>query len=114
MGQAKILRKKAFEESSLPYSFCYKIRNAFYGKQCPLCGCKMAVDREFGLRARIPTIQHNIPISKGGKHELENISVICKQCNVTIQDNETGRLNSEEVEKVWNFLKKNALKSEVL
>ncbi len=113
MEPARVLRKKAFEESSLPYSFCYKIRNAFYGKQCPICDCKMEMDREFGLRTRIPTIQHNIPISKGGKHELENISVICRRCNLTIQDNETGKLNANDVKNAWYYLNKHALKSEV-
>ena len=50
---------------------------------------------------RIPTIQHNKPITKGGKHELGNISVICRSCNVSIRDNETGELNAKEVTEFW-------------
>lgn len=91
-------------ESSLPYSFAYKIRRAFIGKKCPICGCKMGIDREFGLTLRMPSVQHNIPISKGGKHELGNISVICKTCNITIQDRETSELNAVEVAKTWQML----------
>jgi 5-methylcytosine-specific restriction endonuclease McrA len=58
------------------------------------------------MRNRIPTIQHNIPISKGGKHELGNISVICKECNITIQDNATCNLNANEVENIWKKISK--------
>jgi hypothetical protein len=97
-------RQIAIKESDLPYSFGYKIRSAFYGKQCPICNSNMSIDREFGIKNRIPTIQHNKPISKGGKHKLGNISVICRQCNVTIKDKETGFLNAKEVIKVWQTL----------
>jgi hypothetical protein len=95
-------RQKAYKESSLPYSFDYKIRQAFYGEICPVCGCAMEKDKEFGLTNRIPTIQHNKPISKGGKHDLENISVICKDCNITIKDNKTNKLNNSEVITTWD------------
>ena len=99
------LRQKAYRESSLPYSFDYKIRHAFYGKECPVCGCAMKsnVD-ECGIATDThkPSVQHNLPISKGGKHELGNISVICHQCNITLKDTETGRLNADEVIKKWD------------
>lgn len=89
-------RQKAYKESELPYSFDYKIRHAFWNKPCPVCGRKMS--SEYLCK---PTIQHNLPISKGGKHELGNISVICQGCNVSIKDNETDALNAEEVIEVW-------------
>ena len=95
----KELRKRAYEQSDLPYSFEYKIRNYFAGKPCPICGFEMK-NVENGIHR--PTIQHNIPISKGGKHDLSNISVICHNCNVTIQDKETGDLNNAEVVEAWN------------
>lgn len=97
-------RQKAYRESSLPYSFDYKIRHAFYGETCPVCGFKMqpSVDEcGIGSDIRKPTIQHNIPVSKGGKHELGNISVICHQCNVSLQNTETGDLNADEVIRKW-------------
>jgi hypothetical protein len=98
-------RKRAYKESALPYSFDYKIRHAFYGEICPVCGFRMegTVDEVgVGSDARRPSIQHNIPISKGGKHELGNISVICHQCNISLQDTETGRLNADEVILKWD------------
>ena len=51
-----------------------------------------------------PTIQHNVPISKGGEHELGNISVICASCNKSLQDTETGKLNADEVVEEWDKL----------
>jgi hypothetical protein len=94
------LRKEAYAASDLPYSFIYKIRLAFWNKPCPICGAIMKDDE--CTRNLVPSIQHNTPISKGGKHELGNISVICKRCNVSIRNNVTGSLNSEEVTRVWN------------
>lgn len=98
---SKTIRQAAYENSSLPYSFDYKIRQAFYGKNCPVCGATMETDREFGGRDRIPSIQHNTPISQGGEHELGNISVICKKCNVSIKDTPTDSINADEVAEIW-------------
>ena len=100
----RTVRKQAYEDSDLPNNFDNKIREAFYGKPCPICGTKMQRYRdECGVisETRMPTIQHNTPISKGGKHELSNISVICHSCNVTIKDKPTGPLNNSEVVEEW-------------
>lgn len=99
-------RLDAKKNSDLPYSFEYKIRSAFIGEICPICGVHMGVatrsddDPVIGTTP-IPTIQHNIPISKGGTHTLDNISVICQSCNYSIQDKETGKLNNDLVVKKW-------------
>lgn len=95
---AKDMRKRAYELSSLPYSFEYKIRHAFTGRKCPACGCEMT----YANTLVQPTVQHNTPISKGGEHELGNISVICRSCNSSIRDKETGELNSREVAEMWD------------
>lgn len=109
MAEKRIsMRQLAEKESVLPYSFKYKIKQAFWGKNCPICGAKMAPVADADIKCvsmnRIPSIQHNKPISQGGKHELGNISVICHQCNITIQDKETGELNAKEVEETWLML----------
>lgn len=92
------MREAAYKRSSLPYSFEYKIKYEFEGKPCPVCGFPMR-NIENGIHR--PTIQHNIPISKGGEHELDNISIICHSCNVSIRANETGKLNNDEVKVAW-------------
>lgn len=103
-------RKKRIEEyknSDLPYSFSYKIRNAFIGKECPICNRLMGVsvrdsNDPIVSQTPMPTIQHNIPISKGGKHSLDNISVICSECNHSVQDNLTDSLNNDLVVEIWS------------
>ena len=98
-------RRQAEKESSLPYSFKYKVVKAFWGKPCPVCGIKMCnvIDDDLRIAGTyfIPTIQHNKPLVKGGKHELGNISVICKRCNLSIGQKETGELNAKEVTEFW-------------
>jgi len=64
-------------------------------------------------RNLVPSIQHNIPITKGGKHELGNISVICKKCNVSIRNNVTGKLNADEVTRVWNGINVSKMETQV-
>lgn len=99
-------RQLAYKKSSLPYSFNYKMKRAFEGRTCPICKKVMSSAN----KTTTPTIQHNLPISKGGEHELYNISIICLSCNTSIQDKETNNLNNEEVIKVWdriNELEKN-------
>ena len=94
---ASDLRKQAYKKSTLPYGFDYKVKRAFYGKICPICGKKMSSE----TRCYLPTIQHNIPITKGGMHEIENISVICLSCNTSVRDRETEGLNNAEVINMW-------------
>lgn len=102
-------RRRLLFKGNLPYSFTYKIRNAFIDEVCPICFCKMSLyDKDevvgFMKSNRRPTIQHNKPISKGGRNDLDNISVICHRCNVTIRDTETGKLNNDIVISVWSKL----------
>ena len=95
---ARAKRAEAQKESSLPYSFNYKIKNAFVGQKCPICGEVM----DYRYNTTKPTIQHNIPISLGGKHEIDNISVICASCNSSIQNRYiTPPYNTEQVKEVW-------------
>ena len=105
-------RNEIYKNSDLPYSFLCKMTKAFIGKRCPICNCRMGVvmrdkDDPIITRTPMPTIQHNIPLSKGGKHEIDNISIICKRCNISIQDNVTGDLNNREVKELWQTMIKN-------
>lgn len=101
LTEAQQKRLDAKKESSLPYSFEYKMRQAFHGKHCPVCGCVM--DSNNNLTK--PTIQHNVPISLGGKHEIDNISIICVGCNTSIQNRqETPPYNTDLVKMVWECI----------
>lgn len=96
------LRQSVYK-SGLPYSFSYKIKRYFWGKPCPICGVKMQCYELNNLK--IPSIQHNKPISKGGKHEIDNISVICLSCNVSLRNQETEKLNNKDVIEAWHLIK---------
>ena len=96
-------RDEAYKNSSLPDSFSYKIRQAFNNTICPICGSVMQMNEKF--KNYMPTIQHLIPISKGGVHELENIAVICYSCNASIRNDVIEeKLNNEEVKEKWETI----------
>lgn len=46
---------------------------------CAHCGCRVAVGDNF-------TVEHVVPISKGGTNELVNIVALCHACNTTKGD----------------------------
>ena len=97
-------RDEAYKKSSLPYSFLYKIRNAFNGCKCPICGNEMCAGKH---KKFMPTIQHLMPISKGGEHELDNIAVVCLSCNASIRDKIINeKLNNKEVIEKWEIMQK--------
>lgn len=101
LSEARQKRLDAKKESDLPYSFEYKIRNAFVGEECPICGCTMNYENNLTK----PTVQHNKPISLGGKHEIDNISVICNSCNSSIQNRvETPPYNTALVKEKWECI----------
>lgn len=101
LSEARQKRLDVKKESDLPYSFEYKIRNAFVGEECPICGCTMNYENNLTK----PTVQHNKPISLGGKHEIDNISVICNSCNSSIQNRvETPPYNTALVKEKWECI----------
>ncbi len=49
----------------------YLIRN--YGKKCQLC------DRR--LKTKEITVDHIVPVSKGGTHDIGNLQILCHTCH---------------------------------
>ena len=51
------------------------------GERCYLCGENVlfSLDR---YDLRYPTIEHVIPISRGGTHSWDNVKVACRDCNL--------------------------------
>ena len=101
LSNSRLKRLEAKKESNLPSTFENQIRVAFNGKKCPVCNKIMNFERDIDN----PSIQHNVPISLGGKHEIDNISVICRSCNCGIQNKEiTPPYNTEEVKQTWDCI----------
>lgn len=47
------------------------------GSHCQLCGEPM----QYWVNRRQPTLDHIVPLSKGGTNEVSNLRVICNICN---------------------------------
>lgn len=52
---------------------------------CSICGreCVCSADRRGAL---YPTVDHIIPISKGGTHTWDNVRLVCRACNASKKD----------------------------
>ena len=68
-------KRRAFKkQTSSSYTLGeWELLKKQYGYRCPLCGKK---EPEITL-----TIDHIIPLSKGGSNYIENIQPLCKPCN---------------------------------
>lgn len=50
-------------------------------KACPLCGDVFSKDKPKSL-------DHVVPLAKGGPHSISNVSVVCRSCNIAKSDKE--------------------------
>jgi 5-methylcytosine-specific restriction endonuclease McrA len=50
-------------------------------KACPMCGDSFSKDKPKSL-------DHVVPLAKGGPHSLSNVSVVCRPCNIAKSDKE--------------------------
>lgn len=50
------------------------------GWVCQICG-EVVPDQPYGARDDDPTIDHILPLSRGGRHELANVRLAHNRCN---------------------------------
>jgi hypothetical protein len=85
-----IRKKKIFDEANNTYltrDEVFKLENY----KCKNCGC--TTDKKLSyvkdtliIKPTAPTIDHIIPLNKGGTHTLRNIQLLCFKCNHDKQD----------------------------
>jgi 5-methylcytosine-specific restriction endonuclease McrA len=56
---------------------------------CHICG-KKTDPRKSAPHPKAPTIDHIVPIAKGGTHEPANVATACFMCNATKSDRGGG------------------------
>ena len=62
----------------------FELKELFYNNQkCEYCGVDLN-EKDF-------QIDHKIPLSRNGKHSIDNLAISCKECN-----NLKGTMTSEE------------------
>lgn len=70
-----------------------KIIYARSGGRCQICGCKLPFEKM--------SIDHIIPLAKGGDDLMDNLQCACKVCNVIKQDFLPGDFYEKIVEIYW-------------
>lgn len=55
-------------------------------KSCLYCSCRLTCREPTGWRSTDATLDHLVPISKGGVHGLVNVVVCCSRCNFSKHD----------------------------
>lgn len=73
---ARLRRIRLRGAGSVPAVVCAQLI-ADAPNECPKCGISM----QHWISGRSKTIDHVIPIAKGGKNEVGNLQVICNVCN---------------------------------
>ncbi len=66
--------KEVWKESTVKAKVLEEWLKENYGKECVYC------------HSEAVHIDHRIPLKKGGKHELNNLQLLCKTCNFAKND----------------------------
>ncbi len=52
-----------------------------FGDGCPICGSRMHFEIKFRSNPRYATIDHILARALGGTNSLDNLTVVCMECN---------------------------------
>jgi 5-methylcytosine-specific restriction endonuclease McrA len=52
------------------------------GWNCSYCGCKTPKELRGKFVDNAPELDHIVPLSKGGNHVIENVTLSCRKCNL--------------------------------
>lgn len=79
------LRRSRLAGSAVEYGVTLAALKGLDGDECCYCGCPMVfASFERGSRPdNQATLEHVLPISKGGGHTFENCAIACWRCNIS-------------------------------
>lgn len=75
--RTKRAKKNGKYDSSITLEKVYKKYHGF----CYICGKHMILDRKNYNHPDSPTIEHVVPICRGGTHTWDNVRLACRECN---------------------------------
>jgi 5-methylcytosine-specific restriction endonuclease McrA len=92
-GRAKSHAARA-KRLGLPRDYSVKSLKVFARDRwrCCLCGCKTPKRLAGKSQPLSPTVDHIVPISKGGGHTWDNVQLACHQCNMKKHARVRGQL----------------------
>lgn len=61
------------------------------GWKCYLCGIATPMGLVGRLAPNAPTVDHVVPLARGGRHEFANTRCACRECNSRKSDNRRGQ-----------------------
>ena len=67
--------------------------------RCYYCDTRLAMDNKYALIPEYATIDHIMPLSKGGSNRVDNKVLACRQCN-TVKGSFVGTLDE-----IRNYIK---------
>ncbi|MDH5099762.1 HNH endonuclease [Lactobacillus kefiranofaciens] len=88
--RAKLARKNGKYDNSISLEKIYKRDHGI----CYICGKKLNLDTYYN-DPLAPTIEHVIPIIKGGTHTWDNVKLACRECNTA----KGSKLSQEYIDK---------------
>lgn len=87
-------RKFTLDEKRIVYAKC--------NGKCAICGQS--------VKFKKMTVDHKVPLSKGGTNAMENLQLACHSCNLLKSDLSMDELTEKMCRVMWNF-QKNRIKN---
>lgn len=80
------IRRARLRDAVVEAGITVKSLRAIHGDKCCYCGTEMdftAKKRSEGISPARATLEHIVPLSRGGMHTFDNTALACHRCNVS-------------------------------